>query len=207
MSSLVDPLRRSWQSFNERERRLISLLGATLVGLLVFGVFYLSQSAASDVEEENDKISAVLEDIGKARARLRERASERQASEARYRNRAPRLGGFVEAQAHDQNLSLREVTDQPEEVSGRYTKRAVRVQLPGVDIAPVIRMLAAIDNSPYPVAVERVTIEHFTSGHDGTGGDTKYNVQIGVVAYDRAGGAAGRPPRPQPNGVAGPPAP
>src|SRR5689334_13923799 len=99
MSSLVDPLRRSWQSFNERERRLLALLGATLVGLLVFGVFYLSQSAASDVADDNEKISSVLEDIGKARAALRARASERQASEARYRTRAPPLGTFVASQA------------------------------------------------------------------------------------------------------------
>lgn len=202
MSSLVDPLRRSWQSFNERERRLLLLLGATFVAMIVVGVFYFSQSAVSDLQDEDEKIAAVLERIGRQRAHLRERASERAATERRYATHAPALGSFIESQAHEQNLALREVTDQPEEVQGHYTKRAVRVQLPGVNLAPAIRLLAAIDNSIYPVAIERVVIEHFQPGD-------QYNVTIGVLAYDRAGAAAAGPTkiRAMPAGVAGPPPP
>jgi type II secretory pathway component PulM len=180
----MESLRRSWQGLNERERRLVALMGATLVGFVVFGIFYLSQSAISEVEAENELLETALADIGRARARLEQRAAERDAAERRYTTRAPALGSFVEATARENQLTLREVTDQPEEVSGRYTRRAVNVQLPNVNLRPIVDLMAAIENSPYPVAIEAIEVEHFQAGD-------QYNVKLGVVAYDRAAAPGG----------------
>lgn len=184
MSSLLESLRRSWQGLNERERRLVALMGMTLVSFVIFGIFYLSQSAINDAEAENELLETQLADIGRARARLQQRAAERDAAERRYAKRAPSLGSFVEATAHENQLTLREVVDQPEEVSGRYTKRAVNVQLPNVNLRPIVDLMAAIENSPFPVAIESIQMEHFQAGD-------QYNVKLGVVAYDRAGPAGG----------------
>lgn len=184
MSSLMESLRRSWQGLNERERRLVALMGLTLVGLVVFGIFYLSQSAVSEVEAENDQLETALADIGRARTRLQERAAERETAERRYATKAPALGSFVEATARDNQLTLREVVDQPEEVSGRYKRRAVNVQLPNVNLRPIIDLMAAIENSPSAVAIEQIQIEHFQAGD-------QYNVKLGVAAYDRTAGAGG----------------
>lgn len=186
MNNVFESLRRSWQGLNERERRLVALMGLTLVGFVVFGVFYLSQNAVSEVEAENDQLETALADIGRARARLQERAAERDAAERRYATKAPALGSFVEATAHDNQLTLREVVDQPAEVSGRYTRRAVNVQLPNVNLRPIVDLMAAIENSPYPVAIEQIQVEHFQAGD-------QYNVKLGVVAYDRAAAAAAGP--------------
>ena len=184
MSGLMESLRRSWQGLNERERRLVGLMGLTLVGLVIFGIFYMSQSAVSDVESENQALETALADIGRARTRLLARAAERDVAERRYATKAPPLGSFVEANARDNELTLREVVDQPSEVSGRYTRRAVNVQLPNVNLRPIVDLMAAIENSPYPVAIEQIHVEHFQAGD-------QYNVKLGVVAYDRAGPAAG----------------
>lgn len=202
MSSLMESLRRSWQGLNERERRLVALMGLTLVGLVVFGIFYLSQSAVSEVEAENDQLETALADIGRARTRLQERAAERETAERRYATKAPALGSFVEATARDNQLTLREVTDQPEEVSGRYKRRAVNVQLPNVNLRPIIDLMAAIENSPSAVAIELIQIEHFQAGD-------QYNVKLGVAAYDRTA-AAGGPTKnvaARPASGAGPPRP
>ena len=202
MSNLMESLRRSWQGLNERERRLMSLMGLTFVGLVVFGIFYLSQSAISEVEADNDQLATALADIGRARTRLQERAAERDAAERRYATRAPALGSFVEASARENQLTLREVVDQPEEVTGRYTRRAVNVQLPNVNLRPIVDLMASIENSTYPVAIEQIQVEHFQAGD-------QYNVKLGVVAYDRAAAPGGPtknvPVRPA-NG-AGPPRP
>jgi hypothetical protein len=45
----------------------------------------------------------------------------------------------------------------------------------------VIKMLAAIERSDYPVSTQRIQVDHTRDG------DT-YNFQIGVNAYDRQGG-------------------
>jgi type II secretory pathway component PulM len=200
MSALLDPLRNAWAGLNEREKRLVGLLGATLVGLVIFGVFYVSQSAVADMEEENARLKRALADIGRARSRLAALAAERESAERRFATKAPALGSFVEATARQQSITVGEVVDQPEETSGRYTKRAVRVRLQNVALRPTIDLLAAIENSPYPVALERLQVEHYQPGD-------QYNVQIGVAAYDRQApaGAPTKAPRPVPGGAAGPP--
>jgi type II secretory pathway component PulM len=203
VNSIMESLRGSWEGLNERERRLVGLMGLTLVGLVIFGIFYLSQSAVTEVEEENQQLESALADIGRARARLEERAAEREAAERRYTTKAPSLGSFVEASARENELTLREVVDQPEEVSGRYTRRAVNVQLPNVNLRPIVDLMAAIENSPYPVAIEQIQVEHFQAGD-------QYNVKLGVVAYDRAGTEGGGPTKNAPSRPvrgAGPPRP
>src|SRR5690606_22683474 len=115
-------------------------------------------------------------------------------------------GSFLEARATEQELSLREVTDQPEKVVGDFRRRNVRATLPSVGLRNVIKLLTSIENSRFPVAVERIQIEHFRSGED------SYNVQIGVIAYDAQEPAAseGTDMRGETSmraGRAGPPAP
>ncbi len=178
MTNPLESLAQSWQGLNERERRMVGALGATLVALVLFGIFFVSQSAVSEVEEESEQIATVLAEIGRARTRLAARAAERDAAERRYATKAPALGSFVEANARENQLTLREVVDQPDEVMGRYKRRAVNVQLPNVELRPIVDLMASIENSPYPVAIEEIQVEHFQAGD-------QYNVKLGVVAYDR----------------------
>ncbi len=203
MPDLIGPLRPTWESFNEREKKMVSALGATLLLLLVGGTVYFATSSVSDMQSENEEIQAVLDQIGREGPRLRARAEERRRAERRYATRAPSLGGFLEATAHSNGLTLREVTDQPDEVANGFKKRSVRLQLPGVQLRPAVDFMAAIENSVYPVAIESIEIEHFQSGTDA------FNVKMGVLAYDRQGAqpASATRARPVASGTSGPPAP
>ena len=178
MSSWLESLRRSWDALSERERRLVSLLGLAFGVCLVFAGFYLSATAASDVEDENDEIVAILRRISEERPRLLQKIAERREAQERYNTKAPSLGSFLESTARESGLAVRDVTDQPEEVQGAYRKRGVRVTMPGVGIKAAIKMLEAIENSPYPIAIERIQIEHFQTGDN-------YNIQLGVAAWDK----------------------
>src|SRR5688500_12412576 len=174
--------------------------------LIVVLPLYLATSSISDTEEENREIASLIREINRSKGRLQEREAERRATERRYQTKAPALGSFVEAKAREVSLAVREVTDQPEQVSGGFRRRSVRATLPGVGLRAVVDLMASIENSPFPVAIDQIHVEHFQSGD-------RYNVTLGVVAYDRIrpGGAGaatkntgtgrGR------SGVAGPPPP
>ncbi|MFW5875663.1 MAG: hypothetical protein ACOCXM_02885 [Myxococcota bacterium] len=176
----ADNGRQAYENLNQRERKLVTILGGVLVVVVVLLPLYLMSSAISDLEEENLAITEVLRDIDRARPMLRQRDAEREAAMRLYEKKAPPLGSFLEEMAGKQGITIREVNDQPEKELGKYRRRHVRVTLPNVGLAEVVRMMAAIENSPYPVAIERLHIDHFRTGD-------RYNVQLGVVAYDREG--------------------
>lgn len=176
--AITDRIQGAVANLNERERNLLGAMGVVLVGLIVFLPLYLVSSSISEISAENAGISNVLRDIARARPQLAQREAEREASMARYRTAAPPLGSFMEARASEQELTLREVNEQPAKVIGEFRRRNTRATLPNVGLRPVVKMLTAIVNSRYPVALERLQFEHFRSG------DT-YNVQVGIVTYSR----------------------
>lgn len=195
-----------WAGFNEREKRLVGTLGVVAILLVVLMPVYLLSSAISALEEDNEAIELVLRDIGRAGPRLAQREAEAEAAEARYDVRAPALGSFVEAQCSSFEVAIQSVTNQPEVQEGRFRRRHVRAQLPGAGLRAAIHLLTSIESATYPIALERIHVEHFNPGED------RFNFEIGVITYDRAVSAAGSGedagvPRPQPAGHAGPPAP
>ncbi len=175
--AILDPITNWFAERNERERQLLIVMAVVAALIVLVLPLYLMGSAISDIEDENTEIAAVLREIGNSRASLAQREAESEAARSRYANPAPPLGSFVEARAGEQELTLREVTDQPEKVIGEFTRRHVRATIPNVGLRPTILMLADIENSPYPVALEKIKIEHFRAGD-------RYNVQLGLIAYD-----------------------
>jgi hypothetical protein len=204
--SAIDSVRGAYENLNDREKKLVTTLATVLVCVVVFLPLWLATSAISEVEEENAAIRAVLRDISRSSAELAEREAAREAAARRYDTKAPPLGSFLEAKARDAGYERPlEVTDQPEKVAGGFTRRHVRANLPGVGLRSAIDMLVEVENSPYPVAIERLSIEHFQAGD-------RYNVEVGLFAFDRESsggdddddrGGTGR----RPSGRAGPPSP
>lgn len=175
----LDSIRQQLSELNERERKLLTILGAVFVAILVVLPLYLISSSISDIETENQALADVLAEIQDARTELAQRDAEREAAMARYGTPTPPLGSFVENEANQQELRLREVTDQPEQVFGEFRRRAVRASMPNVELRPVIKMVTSIENSRYPVAINRLQIENYRRGDN-------YNVELGVLTFDRA---------------------
>lgn len=170
---------RSWSdSLSDRERRLLGTMAAVFGAVLIILPMYLGVASISDVETENEEIVQVLQDIQRSEPRLRQQIAEKKAIDALYRNKAPSLGGFLEERAQQYGVTGLGITDQPNLDLGEYSRRAVRVNLPVVEIRPLIEMLADIENSPYPISIESVQM---TGGRMRTG----YTVKLGVSAYDR----------------------
>jgi hypothetical protein len=179
-----EALRRIWEGFTENEKRLVRVLGVVTVLLIVLVPVNVLSNAIGELDAYNEQIAGVLGEIHHARERLAQRRAEREAAEARYAQRAPELGTFLEARASQRQITIASVTNQPEVQEGRFRKRHVRARLAGVSLRQAVRLLTDIESSPYPVALERIHIEHFQEGDH-------YNVEVGVITYDRQGASGG----------------
>lgn len=174
---------RSWaDALSGRERRLIAIMAVVFVAILILLPLYVAIASISDIETENQEIGLVLQDIRRSEARLRQEKADRVAVEKLYDRKAPSLGGFLEERAQQYGVTGLGITDQPNLDMGQYSRRSVRVSLPVVELRPLIEMLADIENSSYPVAIERIQM---TGGRMRTG----YTVKLGVNAYDRETGS------------------
>lgn len=178
LSDAFDNLQSWSNSLSDRERRLLGAMAVVFAALLVVLPMYVGIASISDIEDENEEIVEVLQDIQRSELRLRREKAERKAIEALYNGKAPSLGGFLEERAEQYGITGLGVTDQPNLDLGEYSRRSVRVNLPVVELRPLIEMLADIENSPYPVSIETIQM---TGGRMRTG----YTVKLAVSAYDR----------------------
>ncbi|MDH3622250.1 MAG: type II secretion system protein M [Myxococcales bacterium] len=179
-----DNLRGWFDTLNQRERRLLVMMGSVFALMSLVVPMYLMLATISDIETENTDINEVLSDIYRSEARLQQQKAERRAVERLYNRKTPSLGGFLEESAQQYGVSGLSITDQPKLDMGNYSRRSVRVSLPNVELRPLIDMLADIKNSSYPVAIERIQL-------DGARLRTSYSAKLAVNAYDREGGPSG----------------
>jgi general secretion pathway protein M len=186
---LFDSLRESWEKLSDRERRMLSIMGAIVVAMIAFVTVWTTSAALAEVEEERDAIRKVLRDLDRASPLLAKRAAERKAIDARYANRAPALAAYVEGKAKEEGLEVRQVVEEPEKSVGVYKRHSVRVSFSGVSLRPLMHLLANLDDERGPLAIERLQIEHYAAGDS-------FKVDIGVASYDLVkksdGGKAGR---------------
>jgi general secretion pathway protein M len=190
----IESLREYWEKLSDRERRLLSIMGGAFLTLLVFAAVWTTSSAVAEVEEERDAIRSVLASIDRAADLLAKREAERRALQARYQIKAPALAAYVESKAKEQGLEVRQVLEEPEKTLNGYRRQSVRAGLSGVSLRPIMHLLAAIEQEPAPMAIERLVIEHYTPGDN-------FKVDIGVSAFDApkkgaaAAATAGAPQR------------
>lgn len=178
-NSILDRLRTSWDNLNDRERRMLSALGGVVLALLLLMPPLMLSLGNGELETENAELRSVLDHLARQRGRLMQLAQERKNAEARYRNKTPPLGSFLEAEAKKQGLTLQEVTDQPEKTVGRYQRRSVTVTLPPqTGLTPIIQLLSSIVQSGHPVAIQEIQLDHFQPGD-------QYNVKLGILTYDK----------------------
>lgn len=184
MNALLDRFRTFWDGLHDRERRMLLALGVVLGGLVLLLPLVLITAQNQGLEEENDELRAVLATIEEHRAALELQEDARKTAETRYKNVTPPLGTFVESEAGKHQLTLSEVTEQPEKTEGSYHRRAVRAGINDVDLTSMMNLLNGIVTSAHPVAIDHIQIEHPQPGD-------KYRLKLGVLTFDRKGVKAG----------------
>ena len=183
---LFERLRASWENLNDRERRMLTILGVVLGAVLLLLPPVLLIMDNADLEAQNAELRSVVEQLDTQHVRLSRIAQERHAAEQKYLNKTPPLGSFLESEAKKQGLNLQEVTDQPEKTVGRYLRRSVTVALPQVALTPLINLLSSIVESGHPVAIDQLQIDHYQPGD-------QFNVKLGVLTFDKLSAATAKP--------------
>lgn len=178
MNNIFDRMRASWDNLNDRERRMLSLLGGVALALLLLLPPVLLSMGNSDLQAQNDELRSVLDQLAIQRGRLMQLAEDRKKAEQRYKNKTPPLGSFMESEAKKQGLTLQEVTDQPEKTVGKYLRRSVTVSLPQTGLTPVINLMSSIVESGHPVAIQEIQLDHYQPGD-------QYSVKLGILTYDK----------------------
>ncbi|MDB4977516.1 MAG: hypothetical protein JWN48_5857 [Myxococcaceae bacterium] len=179
MFDWTDSVRQSWENLSDRERRLLSTMGAVLLGLVLFAAVWTTTSALNEVKDERDAIRLVLADIDRSAELLAKRDAERKAVETRYRNKAPALAAYVESRAKDEGIEARSSAEEAEKVINGYRRQAVRVSFTNVALRPIMHLLTGIAEEPSPLAIERLLIEHYAAGDS-------YKVDLGLASYEKA---------------------
>jgi len=189
INQAVDRLRFTWENFTDREKRITAAMGVVLVVFLFALPLFLMVRSNTALQESNQEMQTLLDTLASQREKLIHAANEKRLAERRYEQQTPALGGFLETLAKEQGLTISEVTDQPEKDTGIYLRRNVQIAMPNVELSPVINLLSAIESSRYPVAIDKLQIDHYRPGN-------AYNIKLGVITYDKEGA---RPAKPTPS--------
>ncbi len=189
LGSFLEGPRRLYENLSAREQKLVLVGGMCILVLGLLLPIWLVRHQTGLLRDDNEETLRVLSELQSREGQLREAQALRQAVQDRYTRKAPLLGSFLDELAKRNGLTLKEIINQPDKAIGGFSRKHVRLKLPGVPLKPVIDFLTSIENSGYPVAIINLSIEHFKEGDS-------YNVEFEVTAYEgsvtaeRARGAA-----------------
>lgn len=164
-----------------RERQLLSLFGVLFAVFLLFLVPFGMNSVLNTRRADNAELRETIQRIQASKGQLKARQARRDQIAARYAKRAPKLGGFLEQVAKDNNIEIPEAQDKPEAPIGkRYIERATQIRLRKVAGLPLLKFLEKIEQSGYPLAITRLNVRK-----RGAADKDSYDVEMVVSAYDR----------------------
>lgn len=187
---------RVLDQLNARERRLVTILGAVLIGFLILGIPVGLESIVHARESDNQELYAALTSVQGARGQVRERQEKKEALVTRYAKKAPPLAGFLEQAAHEQKLEVTDSVDRPDVPHGkRYSERSTTVHLKKAGLLPISKFLETIEKSGFPIEVSRFALRKRAGEND------SYDVEVGISAYDRSDAT----PTPAASASSGPP--
>jgi general secretion pathway protein M len=174
--SLADRLR----GLEERERRLLGILVAMVIGALVLlppvALYALVHSRQSEVDE----IRAAIQAIEDERETVERAKAGKGAIEQRYASPAPPLAAFLARLASEAGVEIPESQDRQAVPHGkRFEERTTKITLRKVGLLKLVKFLEKIEHSGHPVRISQFDIRKRGSEPD------SFDVDVVVSAFDR----------------------
>ena len=174
--SLTDRL----QSLEDRERRLLGLLVALVLGALVLlppaALYALVHSRRSEVDEIREALQAIDDE----RETVERAKAGKGAIEQRYARPAPPLAAFLARLASEAGVEIPESQDRQAVPHGkRFDERSTKLTLRKVGLLKLVKFLEKIEQSGHPVRISQFGIRKRGSEPD------SYDVDLVVSAFDR----------------------
>jgi general secretion pathway protein M len=134
----------------------------------------------------NDELRDALHKVQGARGEIRDRNARKDDIAARYRNKAPKLAGYIEQVAKEQKLEIADSNDRQDIQHGgkRYTERITVVHFKKAPMLPLVRMFETFLKSGHPLSISKLNIKKRSAEPNA------FDVELGLSAFDRDEAAA-----------------
>jgi Tfp pilus assembly protein PilO len=170
-----------WGRMSTRERRLISILVAAVVGCALLVVGYLTFDSLQTKAQENRDMREALDAIAKHSNEFRDAKAKVQAQALRIGSEPPQLAADLEAAAKEAGIQIPETVDRPDAPAGkRYVEHSLDVKLRKVDLKSLATFLSKVETGKSLILVTRLEIRR-SFGGDGANVD----VEMTATTYER----------------------
>jgi Tfp pilus assembly protein PilO len=171
---------REWGRMAPRERRLVTILGGAVGGVLVLVVGFLIVQRRTELSDGNNAAREALADIAAHRDEYLDAKARMQALEIRIGSEPPQLAADLEAAARDVGIQIPETTPRPAVPAGkRYLENTLDVTLRQVDLLSLAKFLSKVETGPRLIVISKMSVRRgFADGE-------KLNVTLTATAYER----------------------
>lgn len=170
-----------------RDKRRLGFIAVIATVLVLVALPVGSEILVSNAQDENDNLRLALGKVQDARPKVREWHEKKDAVVQRYAKKAPQLPTFLDEAARKQNLKPGDVSARPDTPIGKagvYVERRTDLSLSKAGLLGIAKLLEAIEKSGFPLTISQLAL------HSRAGEPDKYDVNIGVSAFDRVEKAA-----------------
>jgi type II secretory pathway component PulM len=169
-----------WDRLAPRERRLVAILFAFVVGVSVLLGIYALFSSVSDLEEGNAEIREALTAIAKHKDDYLEAKSKSASQEARIGTEPPQLTADLETAAREEQLQIAESSERPTTPAGRrYVEHDVDLKMREVDLQTLAKFLRRVETGPRLIFFTRLSLKRRYSEAE------KLDVEATATAFER----------------------
>jgi type II secretory pathway component PulM len=174
-------LRDHWERLSQRERTLVSALGATFVVMSTLVVGFLITDGLSTLDEHNADMRQALHDVETQReSYLRAKAKTAQ-METRIGRTPVQLQGFLEQIAKETGVEIPESNELTPTAAGKhFIQRSVELRLRQVPLDALARFLKSVETGPNLVVVTALNVHTRDDRHQ------QLDVEMTVSTYERA---------------------
>jgi general secretion pathway protein M len=169
-----------FQNLEDRERRLLGVLVAMVLGAVVLlppaALYALVHSRRSEVDE----IREALQSIEDERETVERAKAGKGAIEQRYARPAPPLAAFLARLASEAGVEIPESQDRQTVPHGkRFEERTTKLTLRKVGLLKLVKFIEKIEQSGHPVRISQFGIRKRGGVPD------SYDVDLVISAFDR----------------------
>jgi Tfp pilus assembly protein PilO len=182
----LDQLRDRWEHLGPRERRMVAILGGTLVVCLLAWTWLTIRGGLADIERANELRREALAALQKHRIAEAERAGE---VKVEIPAEAVRLEKYLEDVAKEVGLNIPEFKRRNPLEKGKFTELSTQIEMNGVTIQELKDFLEKVETRSQVVVVSELEIKRSFREQD------KLDVDMIVSTYQKAS-----PARPAGNG-------
>jgi len=190
---MFDRLTAFWERLGPRERRLGAWLGVVVVVVALGYVAMLINDGLSNLEKQNSNVRLLLASLAERRDQIVESKSKQGEVTAMIGDEAPALGTYVEKIAGENGVQIRQQSEKPVAVKGRFKEVANEVTFYDITVEQLAKLLHGLETTNPTVVTQKIDIKRSIMQKEKLD-----RVVITVATYERAKAPKGEAPAPAP---------